>query len=66
MARALDEVQHLGGSVEGQRMTGEARPRRNVDRHVPHRLTLCVRRLRQEREHQVFQRDHTNLELHEF
>ena len=66
MAGSFDQIDHLSGGMDRQRVMGEARPGRDVGRHFAGTIELPVGRVRQQGDHQVLQRDHAHAELHQF
>ena len=63
---AFDEIDHLSCGAKCQWMVRSAWPRRDVARHFMPRDQLPVGRPHEQRDHQVFQRDHAHAKLHEF
>ena len=66
MTGPFDKADHLGCPIDCQRVAREARPRRDVSRHVANKLELTIRRLSQECDQHVLQRDHADLKLYQF
>ena len=66
MDGALDEVGHVFGCQNRERMMGEAGPPRDVIRHVARDLKLSIRDVRQNCDHQILKRDDPDAELHQF
>ncbi len=63
MNGAIDHTDHLGGRMYRQRMRGRARSGRNVVSHFSRAVELMFGGARQQRYHQIFQRDHADVQL---
>lgn len=63
---SLHEADHLSGRVNRQTMRGEPRPWRDVGGHLTNQVKLSVGCGGEQRDHQVFQCNHSNLKLHQF
>lgn len=64
--RALsNKTDHLCCPIDRQMMASEPWPRGNIGCHFASKLELPIRRLCQERDHQVFQRDHADVEVYQ-
>src|SRR5437660_1639827 len=62
---SFNKIDHMGCRVNRQRMLGEARPWRNVGRHLTCKVELPIRCFCKQRDHQVFQCNYTNAKLHQ-
>ena len=65
MFRPFHHFDHAGCSINGQRMLGEARSRRNVDGHFTSKDQLFIRCTGKERQQKVFKRDHADPQLYQ-
>jgi hypothetical protein len=63
MASPFDKAGHLDSSLERQRMMGESWPGTDVCRHYRDTFELAIRRFREQRNRQVFQRNHADAKL---
>jgi hypothetical protein len=66
MDGSIDEIGHVIGCLDRERMLGEPRPRRDVIRHLPRRLVLPIGAFRQHSNHHVLKRDDAYAELNKF
>ena len=65
MAGSINKIDHLGCRMGRQRMVGEARSWRNESRHFASKIELPIGRFREQRDHQILQRDHADAKLHQ-
>src|ERR1035437_9397308 len=66
MISALHEIDHVGGRMNRQRMLGKAGPWGDIACHFASQFELVFGCYRKQRNHQVFQRDDTDTQRHEF
>src|SRR6185312_171132 len=64
MAGSINKIDHLGCRMDRQRMMGDARSWRDKSRHFTSKIKLPIGRFREQRDHQILQRDHANAKLH--
>ena len=65
MTGPVHETDHLGCRMDRQTMRGAARPGRDIGCHLTSPVQLPIRCCGEQRDHQVFQCDHSNLKLHQ-
>ncbi len=63
MTGSFNEIDHASCGLNRQRMGGEARLRQDVGRHFAGNADLLLRRLGEQRDHQILQRYHANAKL---
>src|SRR5665213_50309 len=66
MAGSVNEIDHLGCRMDRQRMMGEARSWRDEGCHFASKIELPIGCFREQRDHQVLQRDHADAKLYQF
>jgi hypothetical protein len=66
MAGALDHSFHLGCRVEGQAVLGKTGSRQDEGGHFAGQLELSVGCLREHRNNEILERDHTRTQLFQF
>jgi len=65
MAGTFNKINHPSCRLDCQRVWGEAAPWRDIDCHFASKIALPIRCSCEQRDHQIFQRDHANAELHQ-
>ncbi len=65
MAGSINKIDHLGCRMDRQRMVGERRPWRNESRHFASGVELPIGRFREQRDHQILQRDRADAKLYQ-
>jgi hypothetical protein len=65
MTGALDEIDHVCGRMDRERMWGKARPWRDIRCHFASRFELVVRCVGKKRNYQIFQSDDTDPQCHQ-
>ena len=65
MTGPFDKIDHLGCRMDRQRMIGGARSWRDESCHFASKVKLPIRCFRDQRDHQVLQRDNPNAKLHQ-
>ena len=65
MAGPVNKLSHMGCRMDRERMLGEAWPGRNVRCHLANEIELLIGRLREQCDHQVLERDHTDAQVHQ-
>ena len=66
MIGALDEIDHVSGRMNRESMLGKARPRGDIACHFTNQSELVIRCCCKQGNHQIFQRDDTDTQRHEF
>ena len=66
MIGALDEIDHVSGRMNRQRMLGKAGPWGDIACHFTSQSELVIRGCCKQGNHQILQRDDTDTQRHEF
>lgn len=66
MTGPVHETDHLGCRMDRQTMRGAARPGRDIGCHLTSQVELPIRCCGEQRDHQIFQCNDSNLKLHQF